>query len=240
MSRTTAIPSAPRHGQVIRQQLQRDWDAVIAEIAQLGMEDDQNALKMGDLFVEVEEIAGEQNIKTAAKEAGIEVAAAKQRHRVSKQIPPSHRLRTEARYQVLNYTHLRALTGVKDPTEQMNWANQALENQWTASRLRDELAVANVQAAKQKGAPCAFSGCEERLRGDGRVFTLRVDWIKKQHLFCSKPCLLGWLEQLEVSADAKLGSSPSVFDNDEVDPFGAEPTSTNLGSSPADYPFTPA
>lgn len=172
-------------------QAQQQWDQVVNELTKLAMEEDKNALAMGDLFVKIEEQWGRDKLKAAAASAGVEWQKARQRHWISTSIPPNDAIRK----MMLPYTHLRHLAGVKGAEERLQWAKLAVENDWTATKLREEIDKVNDKQAQEQGVLCA--SCSNPIKPSDRMVTLRVIGQKAERC-CSIRCGRDRLEELSL------------------------------------------
>lgn len=192
----------------IVQEQNRSWVQLVSEICQLHEQKDRCELAIGDRFVETERIFGRRHLKIAAEQAGIEWSYAKQRHWVSRKIPPDSPLRELP----LTFSHYRVLAGVEDMDY---WAEQAINNDWSAERLKKELDQQQVTRAQEEGHPCIQ--CEQALPEQGEVVSFRVG-NRGKGFCCSPECAANYFQELAT----ELAETPQVTEElpDPLEVFG--------------------
>jgi hypothetical protein len=172
----------------------RDWEQIRDEIAHLAVQDDQNAMTMGDLFVEIEETFKKDHIKTAASQAGVSLSVARQRFWVSKRIPKGHPIRYKFLQptMLLTFSHLRAIAGT-DPDTMESWAQQAVDHQWSVAELKEAIEKAGDQKAVEEGGVCIQ--CEEPLMKSNITVSFSITG-KKRARCCSYECARDYFEEM--------------------------------------------
>lgn len=171
----TGIPSVV---QQYKQEAKLDWDSLITQIAFLSVKEDECALTMGDILLQIKAEWGATHVKQAVSESGISMSVARQRLWVSSKIPKGHFLRTTQ----LTYGHLRTIAGTNDIDK---WGKEALTHGWTISQLKEAIEGEGDKVAQEQGDPCIH--CQEALSEDKRVVAFTVQG-EKRHRACSFIC----------------------------------------------------
>lgn len=185
------VPQAPP---AIFQQQKVEFDQLVSEIASLAITEDQNCLKMGDLFVKIEQQYGRKQIKVAAQAAGVSQPVADQRYWVAKKIPQGSPLRSN---KMLSFAHLRLLAGMETPEEMEEWADKAVDEGWSTRQLQDALGVDDNAKAVEQGRACA--SCESSLDNPESIVTITIGG--KGKVRCCKPeCAITYLQGLVEEA----------------------------------------
>lgn len=203
---STTLPVTPE----FQQESQMQWTQAVSRLADLAMQEDSCCLQMGDHLNVIEKQWGGRNkMKLAAQEAGVTWALARQRSWVAKRIAPGHNLRDTQ----LSYSHLRQIANTKDPDK---WGALTIENNWTVSRLKEEIELAEDKQAQATGETCCF--CELAFTEELEIVSFRIGREKARRC-CGIGCAAGIFDRMIKEAagldelPASLKGIPSVEDD---------------------------
>jgi hypothetical protein len=176
---TAGMPtSVPAIVQSYKEEVKADWESLVAKISALSEQEDQCALHMGDLLLQIKADWGSHLLKEAVSDSGISMSVARQRLWVSSKIPKDHFLRTSH----LTYGHLRAIAGTNDIDK---WGKEALTHGWTISQLKEAIEGEGDKIAAEQGDPCVH--CGHALSEEKKVVAFTVQG-EKRHRACSFAC----------------------------------------------------
>lgn len=163
----------------IRQNQVKEWKHYVERIARLAVEEDRNALAMGDEFLEVEQTFGKERVYEMAAQTGVGKAKARQRVAVSRKIPKDHPLRNTH----LSFSHLRVLVTTNDKMEE--WADLCLKNEWTVEELDEQIKQTGDAEAQEDGIPCIQ--CKDPIRLKETMICFSIQGQKRGRL-CGPRC----------------------------------------------------
>lgn len=167
---------------VEKKMAKRDYQEIVDELSVLLQDEDKAAFRMGDVFVEIEDTFGKDQLWSAAKSLRITETKVRQRLWVSRKIPEGHKLRNTH----LSYSHLREIAGTDDME---HWADVALKGNLTVAQLSEQIDYSGTKQAIDGQDVCALESCKNPLVIDNilDIVSFRIGKEKKRRC-CSVAC----------------------------------------------------
>jgi len=180
----------------------RDWQLILQDLQLIEEQEENAALRMGDILVEIEDSYGKEKVWEAADKLQLEKSKVKQRLWVSRKIPKGHWLRDTH----LKFSHLRAIAGTEDID---TWGEKALHDKLSVSQLTEQIAQAGDTNAKLQGDPCAYVKCGQPLPEDGTIVSFRIGHEKTARC-CSLACTSAHFQSLLQVAQLVGGETEGI------------------------------